>query len=107
MGNYPLEGSTPVDSTGQGDESTEPPGPESGGSRAESHAASDSSTTTDAGGDEPPLLPSLDALDLGELLDLVEQLLGWLRVSTFDELEGERDAADRAKALLARYGWTA
>lgn len=49
------------------------------------------------------LPPSFDGLDLAELLDLIEQLVDWLRVSTFDELDGEREVAERAKALLARY----
>jgi hypothetical protein len=37
------------------------------------------------------------------LLDVIEELLGWLRVGTFDEEPGERKAADRARELLVRF----
>ncbi len=52
----------------------------------------------------PPTVPDdFDDLDLGELLDVIEQLANWLRVGTFDEADGERELRNRAEALLARY----
>jgi len=43
------------------------------------------------------------AAKVKELLDLIEELVGWLRVGTFDEEDGERELRDRARELLARY----
>lgn len=44
-----------------------------------------------------------DAIDLSELLDVVQDLIGWLRDGTFDEAEGEAEAARRARSVLSRY----
>jgi hypothetical protein len=40
---------------------------------------------------------------LDELLDVIEQLRAFLRVATFDEDPGEREADDRTEVVLARY----
>ena len=46
-----------------------------------------------------PVPPS----DCEEVLALIEELIRWLRVGTFDEQDGEREVRDRAQALLERY----
>jgi hypothetical protein len=49
-------------------------------------------------------LPSdFDYIDLGELLDLVDSLLQYLRADTYYEQPGESDARDRAVRILRRY----
>jgi hypothetical protein len=53
--------------------------------------------------EDPGLPPGFDYVDLGELLDVVEALVGYLRTHTYDEEPGERDVEDRAKALLDRH----
>ena len=50
------------------------------------------------GSDERPRPDELD-----DLLDLVAELVAWLRVGTFDEAPGERETQDRAHDVLARY----
>ena len=40
---------------------------------------------------------------VNELLDLVEELRGFLRTNTCDEDPGEAEADARARAVLARY----
>lgn len=42
-------------------------------------------------------------LAIAELCDAIEGLLHFSRAGTFDEEEGEREATDKAEALLARY----
>ena len=42
--------------------------------------------------------------DLEELLNLIAHLMAWLRVESFDEAEGEREAFERAQRVLLRYG---
>lgn len=38
-----------------------------------------------------------------ELLDVIEELIPWLRAGTFDAEPGEEEARDRAQAVLARH----
>jgi len=38
-----------------------------------------------------------------ELLDLIEELIPWLRAGTFDAEPGEEEMRDRARAVLKRY----
>jgi hypothetical protein len=50
------------------------------------------------------VLPSgFDDIDLGELLDVIAALVGYLRVNTYDEQPRESDVKDRARCLLDRY----
>ncbi len=37
------------------------------------------------------------------VLDLIEQLVDWSRVGTFDEEPGEREVYERASDVLARH----
>ncbi len=41
--------------------------------------------------------------EIRELLDLIEELVRWLRVATFEEQDGEREMRDRVRELLGRY----
>jgi hypothetical protein len=40
---------------------------------------------------------------INELLDVIEHLMDFSRACTFDEVEGEAEAADRARVVLNRY----
>ena len=53
--------------------------------------------------DDLALPPSFDYIDLGELLDVIEELSDWMMIGTLHERPGERDAFDRAARMLARY----
>jgi hypothetical protein len=44
-----------------------------------------------------------DGIDLAELLDVIDELMHWLRVGTFEEEEGEREVRDRAGRIRDRY----
>ena len=54
-------------------------------------------------GGRPQTALSLDYIDVGELLETIRTLLAFSRVATFDEEPGERDAWERATAVLNRY----
>lgn len=41
--------------------------------------------------------------EVERMLDMIEQLVDWLWVATFDEVDGEREVRDRGRALLERY----
>lgn len=45
----------------------------------------------------------VDDLALRELVDLIQQLMSYLRVGTFDEVDGEREVAERAQRFLECY----
>lgn len=45
----------------------------------------------------------LDDFALAELLDVIEQLLSFLRAGTAHEDEGEMEAENRARDVLRRY----
>ena len=51
------------------------------------------------------LPPGFDAIDLGELIDVIDALRECIsyRVGTWVEEEGEREARDRADRVLERY----
>ena len=48
-------------------------------------------------------MPCFDHADAGELLDVIESLLAFNRVPTFDEVDGEREVIDRARGVVGRY----
>jgi hypothetical protein len=59
---------------------------------------------------EPPVTePRADepldetAFAIGELVDALEGMIAFSRAATFDEADGELEACERAKAMVARY----
>jgi len=54
---------------------------------------------------DPSIPEGFDYVDLGELLDVAESLLGYVahRVGTYDEEEGEAQIYERANSVLQRY----